>query len=918
MSEFDTYKSLCKLIEILQSIDVTIVDRVADIRYLIKNIDIAKNKLLDNINVPQEDIANFQFAVENAVLGNSINIPNVVETTSEIKMFQKGSSTDNVVLDFVPNSLIPPERGTIIQKLWKVSFKDNTFGYAIISDITDTDLAELFNSQISTALGTSPKGAVEDLNKTILLEDFEEIITVGGSRDLSEIFTDLEKPGLTARQLRDIDIDTDPALESLTVETKTNLKNAINILNSEDAGGDIESAKTLLKLLATDAGLYSTALGPMSNLNYSDLKRFRVQKGGVITTVTLSMPIISWGSPIPGIPLRDNTGAKNKENRKDDGTSYIVDLGGIDPVIRVGPPNPLPATRYVNNGPLGSTVTEGALDRYKGGKCVGINTTNTEVQFESVLKEKDGIVTITVPPLSAIWKIDRATFDLGNSHAYYTVFSASRSPAAGYMGVVLAPKQNRLGRGRGEIASGVTLANGISSTGKTFNKQDSSGTILHNGVEIPSGLKGVTCSFDGHGMDPVDFLKFLEENSFTKGSQYLTIPANATIDTVEDILIPAGEFIPQITQGVGTLIQFGNGKYIQDGGPNRFQAGLIPFLPGTPAYTPEWHINWITYNCGEVECDDVRYPIENPALDTSGGSWAKPNHNVSYGQPGPNPNNSKDSGFSPEFPDTFDPVQLRCGIKGITCLNYINKLNGAIDREISLSMLTELERDNKILVTEAPVGALRGWVKFLVVNCPLPVVATINVVGETPQVPSSTNTSSGSCVTCSCDRVATTVSINGDFNPIWLEEDSNGIDNTINNRILKLKVGDNLVIRSTTGTVHGVALRLDDVVSNVTFDNSKTLETIQNEVLTEIKTKITINNEEDLENNITALSDDIITFHGGIPITFSQKATVNPINFPDGVAIADITIKESASGSSGSVACTVHGSNMSFKFTVCP
>jgi hypothetical protein len=93
---------------------------------------------------------------------------------------------------------------------------------------------------------------------------------------------------------------------------------------------------------------------------------------------------------------------------------------------------------------------------------------------------------------------------------------------------------------------------------------------------------------------------------------------------------------------------------------------------------------------------------------------------------------------------------------------------------------------------------------------------------------------------------------------------------------------------------------------------------MQSEVLTEIKEKVIINNEEELENNITAMTDDLINFHGGIPITFTQKATTNPFAFPDGVIIANLTIKEGAESSSGSIGCTVHGSSMSFKFTVCP
>jgi hypothetical protein len=237
-----------------------------------------------------------------------------------------------------------------------------------------------------------------------------------------------------------------------------------------------------------------------------------------------------------------------------------------------------------------------------------------------------------------------------------------------------------------------------------------------------------------------------------------------------------------------------------------------------------------------------------------------------------------------------------------------------------LSMLSTLEKENKIFITEAPGGAMRGWVKFLVVNCPLPIIVTINVVSSNNPNPNPNPNpfDESTCVTCRCDRDANTISVNGDLNPIWFDEDTNGEDSVIGSRILKFKVGDNIVIRATSSTMHGVSLRMDDMVSNTIFDTSKTLAVIQNEVLTEINNKLIINNEIDLENNFIALADDIIAFHGGIPITFSQKATTNPTNFPDGVVIADFTIKDGAENSSGTVSCTVHGTSMSFKFTVCP
>lgn len=917
MSQLDNYRLLCDFVDSLKLADTKTTDQVSNIRNLIFEIDSIKEQLLaDTLELSETQINNLKSTVDDAINGKDISNRNVL-TSHEIEVFQLGVPADNIHFEVAENSLIPPERGTIIQKLWKVGFIDGTFGYVIVSDTTHQDLSALLNSQISTILSDAPPGCLEDLNITINLSDLQEIID-NNSQDLSNLLNNLEKPGLVSRQLRDIDIDSDPALiDFLDASGKQQLKDAISELDGTDEKQD------KLESVATSLGLFSTSLGPSPNLNYSDLKRFILRiDDQTQVIVTLSMPVITWDpqESIKGIPIRDPQGLINKANRRDDGTSYIVDMGGFDPVIRDGLPNPLPPTRFFHNGPAGATETEGALDRYKGGKCLGINTTADEITFKNLFREKDGLIDVTLPPFSAMWKLDKATFDGGNRHAYYTVFSASRPPPAGFMGVVWAPKQNRLGRGRGEIASGVTLANGISSTGKTFNLQNENGPILTDGQEVPSGLKGVTSAFDGHGYDPKDLLKFLQEHNFTKGIQYLTIPANATLETVEDVLIPAGQFIPQINQAVGTLMQFGNGKFVQDGGPNRFQAGIIPFLPGTLAYTPEWHINFIYYNIGEVECDGQTYPITNIATDNTSESWIKPNTNPSFGPPGPNPSNSEESGYSPAFPNTFDPVQLRCGTKNIDNQDYINNLNDdIIDADITLEMLPGLEQNNNIFFTEAPGGALRGWVKFLVVNCPLPVILNIKILGEDTSNSGGTSgePDESSCQTCTCDRNATGVFINGDLNPIWLDQDDEGKDIAIGDRVLKLKVGDNIKLRATSGTQHGVSIRLDGMSKAQTLDPNKTLEILQAEVLDEIKNTITINNEQDLEHNFIAQTDDLINFHGGIPLTFTPKSVVNPISTPDGVIIADITINEGAQGSSGTIACTVHGSSMSFKFEVC-
>jgi hypothetical protein len=915
----ETYTKLNEMTTILKNANEDRTNHVANIRKLLLHINKLKNEVLaNNLTMTDNELNTLQQTVNDVVENHITELNFNIETTFDVEMFQLGASTDNVIMNFDNKSVMPPEHGMIIQKLWKIRFNDNTTGHMIVSDTSDQDLSTVLNAQLSTALKTAPLGAVEDLNVTITLSQLRNLIQ--SSQDISSLFNTLEKPAPIARELRDIDIDTDPGLTHLTTEQKTELKNSALVLNSATSDEEKTNAQNNLTTIAQSMGLFSSVLGPLSNLQYSDLKKFNLIKDDNSTvTVIASMPVVSWGDDVLGIPLRNLSGIKNKSNQKNPGTSYIVDMGGKNPAIRQGFPNPLPPTRYFSGGPNGATDTEGALDRYNGGKCLAINTTNQSIEVETLLREKNGIETLSVPAMSGIWKLDRATFDLGNRHAYYTVFSASRAPPSGFMGVVLAPKQNRLGRGRGEIASGVTLANGISKTGKTFNNQDTNGALLDNGQEVPSGLKGLTSAFDGHGMHPADLLKFLQDNNFIKGTQYLTIPANATLETVEDVLIPAGQFVPVITQAVGTLMQFGNGKYIQDGGPTRFQPGLIPFLPGTLAYTPEWHINWIHYNFGDFICDDRTYPIREPALSNDNAEWIRPDHNASFGPPGPSTDNTPESRYNPAVPELFDPVQLRCKIKWTPCLDYIKEIKGSKDGEISLSMLPQLENENKIFITEAPGGALRGWVKFLVVNCPLPIVIKVNVVGqeEAEPNPSANDNSGGNCVTCTCSRSSTMISINGALNPIWLDEDDEGNDTVIGPRVLNFKVGDDVIIRSTTGTMHGVSLRMDNMTTHTEIDNGKTLAEMQSEVLTEVETLLTINNKDQLENNVAALTDDLINFHGGIPITFIQKASANPIAFPDGVVIADFTIKEEARGSTGSVGCTVHGSSMSFKFNVC-
>ena len=235
----------------------------------------------------------------------------------------------------------------------------------------------------------------------------------------------------------------------------------------------------------------------------------------------------------------------------------------------------------------------------------------------------------------------------------------------------------------------------------------------------------------------------------------------------------------------------------------------------------------------------------------------------------------------------------------------------------TLKEYTKLKRDNKIITTDAPSGAIRGWVKYLVVNCPLPVVVTVDIVSENDNVNTTpANDDNEECQLCTCSRDATEITVNGKAIPIWTDEEEHTLEE---NTGVKFKVGDTISFKATSSTAHGVSIRFDDMLVNTgdNFDNTKSLETLQNEVLVELKERITINNEENLSNNFVALENDIINFHGGIPITFESQLTINPIQFPDGTIIASITIKEGTEGKSGTLSCTEHGIGMSFRFEIC-
>lgn len=689
------------------------------------------------------------FTVKNIINHQVDPDGNSFQITSREQGLHAYNMEDGSELDL--NTEFPlPERMIIEIKLWKIKIVDEINGYCSFSDTSDLHLSKLVGAQFAPILFDSPDSACENIDTNMTKEEFLQVIenAKNNSNDLSSFFQ-FENFGLTSRSLQDIDIKNDPTIIGLNIDGETLTNKIASSLDDDTA-----------LVYAQEVGLLSTTLGPIPNSKYSDFKRFHFTDGDHMTA---SFPLLAYGDDIEGIPTRDPSKTKDIWNRKCDGKSYIVDMGGIDPCIRKGPPNPLPPHRFNNNGPDNATSFQGALNRYKGGKCLGINTTSSSTSILTkwfTAKEKEEQ---TIPPMTALWKLDNGSFTFntivrsldegkrGGQAGFYTVFGASRAPASGFMGVSLVPIHHKFGRGKDVIASGATLANGVSTAFDSegsleFKLQNSNGealkadgTITDEKSAEPALLKGLTKAT--HGMDIKKLLKELEKRNSIKGEDYLTIPANLTLDNLPtnedgvDILIPAGKVLPRITESVASLTQFANGVKISDGGPALFQPGLVPFLGGSLAYTPQWHVMFTVFNCGTDESKSTN--IANPITSREFSAWAAPSKNPSNGPPGPasiasdmHPSHAdiiRKTNYTPSEPGRFDPVQLRNNIKGNNCPDYIvgafpSSVNFRIPIEeiTAIPPLMETTIDNTLLVTEAPGGAKQGWVKFLIVNCPLP------------------------------------------------------------------------------------------------------------------------------------------------------------------------------------------------------
>ncbi len=157
-------------------------------------------------------------------------------------------------------------------------------------------------------------------------------------------------------------------------------------------------------------------------------------------------------------------------------------------------------------------------------------------------------------------------------------------------------------------------------------------------------------------------------------------------------------------QGVGLIVQFGNGVPVSDGGPNRFQPGIANYPGGnSKKYSPMWVILFAYFTDG-LSVEDMFISERNV------GEGAIP-------VPG-----SGLPGFDPTSPEDFDPFQIHN--KGADLTEFARDVtdndDGFVER---LGDLFDLVDDGDILLTEAP-GGLRlnsPMQPSLIVNCPVPI-----------------------------------------------------------------------------------------------------------------------------------------------------------------------------------------------------
>jgi hypothetical protein len=624
----------------------------------------------------------------------------------------------------------PVERGIMELPLWEFEAKDGRPIFGVISDISDTKLANALGALPAPALLQSPDAAVEEIG-TVREAD---LISDWGKRVSS---LRLETPGLTARTLDGIAASSSaPGNNAKDAFTQDPAHAFLSDLQKEAVAAlDAETATT--EEVREQGGLFSTTLGPTPNPLYSEVKRLTVLRDGKPLVVVLNIPIVAWGSQaLRGVPLHM------------DGRQYVVDVGGSDPCIRASPPNPLPATQFVPGGPppmsaspgeMGDTQEsraldrdkEGALERYKGGQCLGYNTTDADVSFlslwyrddekgrrraRSVNTEAGPLATHSVGPRSCLWKLHKGTFLNSAKASFYTVFAASRPPASGFMGVPVVPRQNHFGRGKDVTATGTVTVDGPAHAGGHWLRRECLLPVLTQ--------RGLVEGADYH-IEP-------EVVPDPEGGDQPVQNPNAG-----EVYFVSGQTIPRCSLASATLFQFANGLPRQDGGPNRFQPGVMPFVADSPAYTPLWHINYVflnsqlaTSNRLDVNATDATAKIVNNALRSVDDLLLRERNASAGASPGTASAQQRARGFDPGHPPSFDPVQVVSGAKGLHSEDfsrYLAAKHGAgLAGVLDSSVMNMAEAERAIFITEAPPGARQGWQRFLLVNCPIPVTFDLN------------------------------------------------------------------------------------------------------------------------------------------------------------------------------------------------
>lgn len=211
------------------------------------------------------------------------------------------------------------------------------------------------------------------------------------------------------------------------------------------------------------------------------------------------------------------------------------------------------------------------------------------------------------------------------------------------------------------------------------------------------------------------------------------------------IYAPKLRYLERGKKILGTVTQFGNGVAHSDGGPNRFQHGMISYPASGDFYTPMWHIRWIYWDLDQDgdgfadgivldnECNQSFSAILDPSV--CGNS---------------------------DIPDiTYDPYQLRNNsgntVKGVAftpddpILSDSRVLpDGSLPNLVSMFIL--MNRGELFLLTDSPGGlAFGGSNDPHIVNCPSP-VSTLPVGAELAAAECKGNRSCPDGYTCVLDH----------------------------------------------------------------------------------------------------------------------------------------------------------------------